>query len=110
MAPVRYAMVPFRDALYELGQALVDIALVPYQFRWRDEINERLRSNRLEDYADAGADVGEGPAAAATPDAGGLDVSENNPATTIENVVRQWMNSAMMTYEHNEDEDAHLNH
>ena len=110
MGPVRYAMVPFRDALYELGEALVDLALVPYQFRWRDEINERLRSNGEEEYEDVDVGVGPGPAAsgAATPGDVDQDVDQDDSATMIETVVRQWMGSSIAR--NVRDDDARLNH
>ena len=50
LAPVRYSMVPFRDALYNLGEAIVDLALVPHQFRWVDEINARSAEYVENDY------------------------------------------------------------
>lgn len=50
LAPVRYSMVPFRDALYNLGEAIVDLALVPHQFRWVDEINARAAEYAENDY------------------------------------------------------------
>lgn len=54
LAPARYSAVSFRDALYELGEALVDLALVPIQFRWVDEINARARATpEPEDVVDA---------------------------------------------------------
>lgn len=44
LAPVRYSAVGYRDALYELGQALVDLALVRRQFEWVDLINDKHES------------------------------------------------------------------
>lgn len=38
-------MVPFRDALYNLGEAIVDLALVPKQLEWVDAINARVREH-----------------------------------------------------------------
>ena len=45
LAPVRYSLVPFRDALYNLGEAIVDLALVPKQLEWVDAINARVREH-----------------------------------------------------------------
>lgn len=48
LAPVRYSAVGYRDALYELGQALVDLALVRRQFEWVDLVNDK---HEIGDYA-----------------------------------------------------------
>jgi hypothetical protein len=53
LAPVRYSAVGYRDALYELGQALVDLALVGRQFEWVSLINDKHESG---DYSYADAD------------------------------------------------------
>jgi hypothetical protein len=53
LAPVRYSMVGYRDALYELGEALVDLALVRRQFEWVSLINDKHESG---DYSYADAD------------------------------------------------------
>ena len=59
LAPVRYSAVAYRDALYELGQALVDLALVRRQFEWVDLINDKHESGDYSyayaDYDDAGS-------------------------------------------------------
>ena len=58
LAPVRYSAVGYRDALYELGQALVDLALVRRQFEWVDLINDKHESGDYSyaDYSYAHAD------------------------------------------------------
>ena len=56
LAPVRYSLVPFRDALYNLGEAIVDLALVPKQLEWVDAINARLREH--EAYGETTNDYG----------------------------------------------------
>lgn len=48
LAPPRYSAVRYRDALYELGQALVDLALVRRQFEWVDLVNDK---HEIGDYA-----------------------------------------------------------
>ena len=56
LAPVRYSLVPFRDALYNLGEAIVDLALVPKQLEWVDAINARVREH--EAYGETTNDYG----------------------------------------------------
>ena len=56
LAPVRYSAVGYRDALYELGQALVDLALVRRQFEWVDLINDKHESGDYEYAEDSNAD------------------------------------------------------
>jgi hypothetical protein len=52
LAPVRYSMVSYRDALYELGEALVDLALVRRQFEWVPLVNDK-RAELMEHHHDA---------------------------------------------------------
>lgn len=53
LAPVRSSMVGFRDALYDLGEALVDLSLVRRQYRWVDALNARAAELRAaDDYED----------------------------------------------------------
>lgn len=56
LAPVRYSAVGYRDALYELGQALVDLALVRRQFEWVDLINDKHESGDYAYAEDSNAD------------------------------------------------------
>ena len=56
LAPVRYSLVPFRDALYNLGEAIVDLALVPKQLEWVDAINAHVREH--EAYGETTNDYG----------------------------------------------------
>ena len=56
LAPVRYSVVAYRDALYELGQALVDLALVRRQFEWVDLINDKHESGDYAYAEDSNAD------------------------------------------------------
>ena len=56
LAPVRYSLVPFRDALYNLGETIVDLALVPKQLEWVDAINARVREH--EAYGETTNDYG----------------------------------------------------
>lgn len=57
LAPVRYSAVGYRDALYELGQALVDLALVRRQFEWVDLINDKHESGDYAYAEDSNADL-----------------------------------------------------
>ena len=52
LAPVKYSMVGFSDALYELGEALVDLSLIRPQYRWVDVLNARAARQRAaeDDY------------------------------------------------------------
>ena len=57
LAPVRYSLVPFRDALYNLGEAIVDLALVPKQLEV-DAINARPKIRGHEAYGETTNDYG----------------------------------------------------
>jgi hypothetical protein len=49
LAPVRYSMIGFSDALYELGEALIDLSLIRPQYRWVDVLNARAERMRAEE-------------------------------------------------------------